>query len=162
MPKVTVSVQTAGGQTIVLTEGDKLVREVTIECNSPRCAARHKKEKPSEVTLIDGQPMPPEGHQWLSLILPEASPQYEPMPKNFCGPRCVSDFLTYSYIAPPVIQKTDISKELPGYKDDPALIAGQSEYFENYHKSPAMADVDSSVGAHDLPAAVPQADGVGE
>lgn len=109
MPKVTVSVQTAGGQTIVLTEGDRIVKEVTIECNSLRCASRHGQSGPSEVSLIDGQPMPEKGRQWLSLILPETSPQYTPMPPNFCGPQCVKDFLSYQYIAPSSagVQKVD-------------------------------------------------------
>jgi hypothetical protein len=112
MPRVTISVQTAGGQNIILTEGDKIVKEVTIECNSKRCASRHGLGQASEVSLIDGQPMPESGRQWLSLILPETSPQYTPMPPNFCSPTCVRDFLSYQYIAPSsagveIVQKTD-------------------------------------------------------
>ncbi len=115
MPRVTVSVKTSGGQTIVLTEGDKIVKEVTIECCSPRCASRHGQDKPREVSLIDGQPMPEEGRQWLSLILPESSPQYTPLPPNFCSPSCVRDFLTYAYLPPAAritgdVQKTDIAE----------------------------------------------------
>lgn len=124
MPRVNISIQTAGGQTIVLTEGDKIVKEVVIECSSQRCASRHGQDKPQEVALIDGQPMPEEGIQWMSLILPETSPQYTPMPPNFCSPTCVRDFLVYQYLAPPV-RKTDL---------------------------PAIADVEASIGSHDLPA----------
>ena len=99
MPKVEISVKTVSGQTIVLSQGDRLVKEVTIECNSGRCASRHGQDKPTEVVIVD-EKLPEAGEQWLSLILPEGSPQFEAMPKNFCGPQCVRDFLVYDYIAP--------------------------------------------------------------
>jgi hypothetical protein len=100
MPRVEVLVKLKDGQNILLTEGDLIQKTVIIECNSQRCASRHGQELPQEVSLIDGQPMPAEGRQWLSLILPETSPQYTPMPPNFCSPSCVRDFLSYQYIAP--------------------------------------------------------------
>ena len=99
MPRVEISVKTASGQTIVLSQGDRLVKEVTIECNSGRCASRHGQDKPTEVVIVD-EKLPEAGEQWLSLILPEGSPQFEAMPKNFCGPQCARDFLVYDYIVP--------------------------------------------------------------
>ncbi len=112
MPRVDVVVKTKDGQAILLTEGDRIEKTVTIECNSQRCASRHGQDKPQEVSLVDGQPMPEAGRQWLSLILPETSPQYTPLPPNFCGPACVRDYLIYDYIAPSSagveeVQKTD-------------------------------------------------------
>jgi|ERR1700689_1727025 len=111
MPRVEVIVK-LNGQSFLLTEGDRIEKTVVIECNSARCASRHGQEKAQEVSLIDGQPMPEAGRQWLSIILPETSPQYTPMPPNFCGPTCARDFLVYDYIAPSStgvqeVQKTD-------------------------------------------------------
>jgi hypothetical protein len=100
VPRVEVLVKLKDGQNILLTEGDLIQKTVVIECCSQRCASRHGQELPQEVSLIDGRPMPAEGRQWLSLILPETSPQYTPMPPNFCSPSCVRDFLSYQYIAP--------------------------------------------------------------
>ena len=100
MPRVEISIKTAGGETIVLSPEDRLEKVVTIECCSQRCASRHGQDKPLEVSLVEGQPMPDAGEQWLSLILPERSPQYTPMPPNFCSPSCVRDFLMYQYLAP--------------------------------------------------------------
>lgn len=100
MPRVEISVKTAGGQTIVLSEGDRLEKLVTIECNSKRCASRNGQDKPKEVSIIEGQEMPESGDQWMSLILPDRSPQHTPLPPNFCSSQCVRDFLVYDYIAP--------------------------------------------------------------
>lgn len=100
MPRVEIAVKTKDGQTIVLSPEDRLEKTVTIECNSSRCASRHGQDKPQEVSLVEGEPMPDAGEQWMSLILPEKSPQYTPTPPNFCGPQCVRDFLVYDYLAP--------------------------------------------------------------
>ena len=112
MPRVEVVVKTKDGQNILLTEGDLIQKTVVIECCSQRCASRHGQKLPQEVSLIDGQPLPAEGRQWLSLILPETSPQYTLLPPNFCSPSCIRDFLSYQYIAPSSagveeVQKTD-------------------------------------------------------
>jgi hypothetical protein len=128
MPKVEISVKTAGGQTIVLSEGDRLVKEVTIECNSGRCASRRGQDKPAEVVVVD-EALPEAGDQWLSLILPERSPLFAPMPKNFCSPQCVRDFLIYDYIAPGPrtvsVQKPDnISYDEPTFAK---VYSGQAE-----------------------------------
>lgn len=151
MPRVEVLVKLKDGQNILLTEGDLIQKTVVIECCSQRCASRHGQELPQEVSLIDGRPMPAEGRQWLSLILPETSPQYTPMPPNFCSPSCVRDFLSYQYIAPSSagveeVQKTDFPK--PDYQDPkPDYLGVKVESFSH----PVIE-----------PTVIGQADGAGE
>lgn len=100
MPSVQIVIHQASGAAIVLSPGDRLEKIVTIECVSQRCASRNGLDKPKEVSLTEGEPMPEGGDQWMSLILPERSPQFSPMPPNFCSPQCVKDFLVYQYLAP--------------------------------------------------------------
>jgi hypothetical protein len=153
LPRVEVLVKTKDGQSILLTEGDRIEKTVIIECNSQRCASRHGQEKPQEVSLVDGQPMPEAARQWLSLILPETSPQYTPMPPNFCSPSCVRDFLVYDYIAPSsagvapkseAVQKMDSLGPEPTI-DDPLGLRAETTPGEQY--SPvSQADGDSGEG----------------
>lgn len=100
MPSVQIVIHQASGAAIVLSPGDRMEKIVTIECVSQRCASRNALDKPKEVSLTEGEPMPEGGDQWMSLILPERSPQFSPMPPNFCSPQCVKDFLVYQYLAP--------------------------------------------------------------
>jgi hypothetical protein len=150
VPRVEVVIKTKDGQSILLTEGDLIQKTVVIECCSQRCASRHGQELPQEVSLIDGQPMPAEGRQWLSLILPETSPQYTPMPPNFCSPSCVRDFLTYQYIAPSsagveAVQKTnngsyplaELNPEIPFPAASPEpIIIGQADGDSDDYRDP--------------------------
>lgn len=128
MPRVEIAVKTKDGQTIVLSPEDRLEKTVTIECNSSRCASRHGQDKPLEVSIVEGEPMPEAGEQWLSLILPEKSPQYTPMPPNFCGPQCARDFLVYDYIAPQ--HKSTENEQKQAIEN----IARQSEALGEYDK----------------------------
>ena len=108
LPSVQTILKQANGQTLILYKGDKISHEITISCDSRRCASRNGQDKPQEVTVVDNE-LPPAGDQWLSVILPERSPSYGPLPKNFCSPTCLKDFLVYDYMAPgPRVQTTDI------------------------------------------------------
>ena len=163
MPRVEVIVK-LNGQSFLLTEGDRIEKTVIIECNSARCASRHGQEKPQEVSLIDGQPMPEEGRQWLSIILPETSPQYTPMPPNFCGPTCARDFLVYQYIAPSstgIARKVDCLPEKDLTPEQRASLGSPLVQKTYLPESTTMADVEASVGAHSLPepTVIGQADG---
>ena len=100
MPTAQILVRQANGQTLVLSGDDRIVKEVTIECSSQRCASRHGQPKPVEFTFDDQGAFPESGDQFLSLILPERSPSNPQYPLPFCGPTCLKDFLTYQYFAP--------------------------------------------------------------
>lgn len=147
MPRVEIALHTSDGQTIVLSEKDRLVKTVVIECCSKRCASRHGQDKPLEVSLVEGEPMPEVGDQWLSLILPERSPQYTPMPPNFCGPQCARDFLIYDYLAPQPRASVSTETEQP---DPSNLPAGLSVVYSGPSVSQADGDPGDEPGARDL------------
>jgi hypothetical protein len=100
MPTAQVIVRQANGQSLVLSENDRIVKEVTISCESPRCASRHGQDKPVEFTFNDQDPFPEAGDQFMSLILPERSPSNPQYPRPFCSPTCLRDYLMYAYLAP--------------------------------------------------------------
>lgn len=117
MPSVQIVIHQASGAAIVLSPGDRLEKIVTIECVSQRCASRNGLGKPKEVSLTEGEPMPEGGDQWMSLILPERSPQFSPMPPNFCSPQCVKDFLVYQYLAPGPRQPEPTAEQISNATD---------------------------------------------
>jgi hypothetical protein len=157
MPRVEVLVKLKDGQSILLTEGDLIHKTVVIECCSQRCASRHGQESPQEVSLIDGQPMPAEGRQWLSLILPETSPQYTPMPPNFCSPSCVRDFIVYQYIAP-----SSAGVNLPPNEYDTPVQKTDSPEPEGHAGTPCNDQDGYCSACPPVNEPVSQADGAGE
>lgn len=99
-PTAQTTVRQANGTEIVLSENDRIVKEVTIPCSSQRCASRHGQSSPVTFTFNDQDQFPETGDQFLSLILPERSPSNPQYPVPFCGPQCLKDFLVYQYLAP--------------------------------------------------------------
>ena len=116
MPSTQNLVRLSNGQTLLLGPEDKIVKEITIPCESPRCASRRGQDKPVEFTFDDQGTFPEAGDSFISLILPERSPSNPGGPRCFCSPGCVKDYLTYQYMAPgprqpevtgELVQKTD-------------------------------------------------------
>ena len=145
-PSATVIVRQANGQSLVLSGDDRIVKEVTIPCSSQRCPSRHEQSEPVTFTFNDQDPFPESGDQFLSLILPERSPSNLGYPLPFCGPQCLRDYLVYQYLAPGPRQ------------------SASTENVQPTPEPPPMADVEASIGSHDLPepTVIGQADGVGE
>lgn len=100
MPTAQISVRQANGQTLVLSGDDRIVKEVTITCESPRCAGRHGQDNPVGFTFNDQDPFPEAGDQFMSLVLPDRSPSNPGYPKPFCSAQCLKDYLVYAYLAP--------------------------------------------------------------
>lgn len=100
MPTAQILVRQANGQQIVLSGDDRIVKEITVECQSPRCPTRHGSEKPVEFTFNDQDPFPAAGDSFMSLILPERSPSNPGFPMPFCSGQCLKDYLQYKYLAP--------------------------------------------------------------
>jgi len=100
MPTAQILVRQANGQQIVLSGDDRIVKEITVECQSPRCPSRHGQGKPVEFTFNDQDPFPAAGDNFMSLILPERSPSNPGFPLPFCSGQCLKDYLTYKYLAP--------------------------------------------------------------
>jgi hypothetical protein len=99
-PSAQVIVRVSNGSNIILGENDRIVKEITVECQSPRCPSRHGQEKPVEFTFNDQDPFPAAGDNFMSLILPERSPSNPGFPLPFCSGQCLKDYLTYAYLAP--------------------------------------------------------------
>lgn len=101
MPSAQLIVKVANGSSILLGPQDRVVKEITINCESNRCAARHNQDKPVEFTFDDGGNFPESGDSFLSLILPARSPvNAQDRPRCFCSAGCLKDYLTYEYVAP--------------------------------------------------------------
>jgi len=100
LPTAQVIVRQSNGQSLVLSENDRIVKEVTISCESPRCASRHGQDSPVTFTFNDQDPFPEAGDNFMSLILPERSPSNAQYPRPFCSPTCLRDYLMYAYLAP--------------------------------------------------------------
>jgi hypothetical protein len=100
VPTAQILVRQANGQQIVLSGDDRIVKEITVECQSPRCPSRHGQEKPVEFTFNDQDPFPAAGDNFMSLILPERSPSNPGFPLPFCSGQCLKDYLTYAYLTP--------------------------------------------------------------
>lgn len=181
MPTAQVLIRQQNGQTIVLAEGDRIVKEVTIPCSSQRCPSRHGQESPVTFTFNDQDPFPESGDQFLSLILPERSPSNLGYPLPFCGPQCLRDYLVYQYLAPGPRQPVQVQEPLTAEQlaavqktDSPDLycvtegngdcVSTDPRCMHNSPAPPPMADVEASIGPHDLPepTVLSQADGVGE
>ena len=159
-PSATVIVRQANGESLVLSGDDRIVKEVAIPCSSQRCPSRHEQSEPVTFTFNDQDPFPPEGDNFLSLILPERSPSNLGYPMPFCGPQCLKDFLVYQYLAPgPRNMRADCIPE-KDLTDEQRASLGLARKTD----SPDMADVEANIGSHDLPepTVLSQADGVGE
>lgn len=101
MPSAQLIVKVANGSSILLGPQDRVVKEITINCESNRCAARHNQAKPVDFTFDDGGNFPESGDSFLSLILPARSPSNaQDRPRCFCSAGCLKDYLTYEYVAP--------------------------------------------------------------
>jgi hypothetical protein len=74
----------------------------TITCDGPRCASRHGTDKPVVLAMSDeavrsNPEATPDGFARFIKVL--FSP-FEDKLVEFCGRRCLEDYLDYSYIEP--------------------------------------------------------------
>lgn len=157
MPTGRVLIRQSNGQTIALYSDDRIVKEVTIECSSQRCASRHGQESPVTFVFNDQDPFPEAGDQFLSLILPERSPSNPQYPLPFCGPQCLKDFLTYQYFAPGPRQPAS-TENVQTAEVEAAITAAQP-----VHESCGLDLVEADEGIETPePTVIAQADGAGE
>ena len=165
-PSAQIIVRQANGQSLVLSENDRIVKEVTIPCSSQRCPSRHGQKSPVSFTFNDQDPFPEAGDQFMSLILPERSPSNPGFPLPFCGPQCLRDYLVYQYFAPSsrtagVEQKLDKIDERNLATDGLVQKTDSVEYHVDSVPATLPPNSGSVLRAIETPESISQADGEG-
>ena len=73
-PSAQIIVRQANRQSLVLSENDRIVKEVTIPCSSQRCPSRHGQKLPVSFTFNDQDPFPEVGRSVYVAYLARKKP----------------------------------------------------------------------------------------
>jgi hypothetical protein len=93
------------GKITILTETDQIAEntDITMQCDSPRCASRHDGKHVEiswniDAVKADANALSDDFYRIVSVVLDPGN--QTPVQKTFCGAQCARDYLQSDYVAP--------------------------------------------------------------